>query len=144
MLKERYEGKTLVQHEYIGDESIRNINNKSISVVNNYMAVLGDSKYLIATYKHLLSVFNSKECILEYAIADGRMVEYLGTPFGLIKIKKLNSKYLTAVASFKYKNNNYEILFGYGVDDKKFLFSRHAKRWFDARTLRKIRRWFSN
>lgn len=137
--------KTLVKSDYIGDESLRNFGDDEISVIHNYMSVVGDGKYLVATYKYLLNVFDSEKCLIEYYIGeDNRMVKYLGTPFGIIKIKVLSSKYSTAVASFTYRNNHYEILFGYGVDERSFIFSKHAKRYFDAKTLKKVRKWFNN
>lgn len=139
--------KTLVKSEYIGDESVREFDDGEHSVIHNYMSVVGDKDYLVATYKYILSICDSKKCLVEdyfgvETVNEHKMVKYLKAPFGTIKIKRVGQN-ATAIASFTYKNDDYEILYGYGVDSEKFIFSKHAERWFNSKDLRKIRRWFT-
>lgn len=123
--------------------------NHSENVAHNYMAVVGDEDYLIATYKAGISVFNDERFICGHVIGVDddfdtgkyKLVKVLDAPFGKIKIRRLPPHLYVAIASFRYKDDNYEILFGSGVDNPKFLFSKHAKSYYDAKTLRRIRRW---
>ena len=141
--------KTLVKSEYIGDESVREFGDDERSVIHNYMSVVGDKDYLVATYKHILSVFDAERCILEYSIGEDeeysteryKKITYLDATFCDIKIKRVG-KCLTAIASFEYKDDNYEILFGYGVDEKDFIMSKYAERWFNYDDLKEIRKWY--
>lgn len=152
---------TLTVHEYVGDESVRtSFDGEKRSVIGNYMAVVGDEDYLIGTYKNGLVVFDNEKYIADYMIGQDdtwwdpkddmnpfyiqhrKIVKYLDTPFGTIKIKRLSPSEFVGVASFRYKDDNYEILFGYGVDCKEFIFSKGAENYFKAKTLRKVRRWF--
>lgn len=143
---------TLVSREYPEDESVRDFYGQKHSVIGNYMSVVGDKDFLVATYKYRLIVCDSEKCLVDYIIGDNDYEKgdwqikrpiHLETPFGTITIRRIN-KCTTAVASFWYKDNYYEILFGYGVDDKKFIMSNYAKRWFYYKDLRKIRRWYNS
>lgn len=152
--------KVCTKHEYIGDESVREFVNTCMpydlkstnSVIHNYMCVIGDKDYLVATYKIGLVVFDNTKYLCDYVIGqeddyDGyhvkhKLVKELETPFGTIKIRRLYPQQC-AIASFWYKEDYYEILFGYGVDRKEFIFSKGAKSYFDNKVLRKVRKWFN-
>lgn len=156
--EEEYNGEkypVCLVHEYIGDESERlekdgdEVSKKS--VIHNYMAVVGDKEFLIATYKSFIAIYDHEKLIMHYWLGEDdvvgwhinyKLAKILKTPFGDIKIKRFHPGTDRAIASFWYKDDYYEILFGYGIDRKEFIFSKHAKRYFDIKNLRKIRRWF--
>lgn len=147
---------SLVKIETIGDESARIgalDENEKRSVIHNFMAVVGDKDFLVATYKEYLAVFDSEKRIAEatarkYDVIDfyrvkTYMVQHLDTPFGPIKIKTLDPE-ACAIASFWYKEDYYEILFGYGIDKPSFMFSKDAKRYINnKKVLGKIQRWIN-
>ena len=110
------------------------------SVVNNYMAVVGDDKFLVATYKTGVMIFDAKQDLGGYSLENCKFAYTLKNDYANIKIKKIGNDFV-GIASFRYNNDNYEILFGYGVDSSHFLFSKHACDYMSAKTLRKVRRW---
>ena len=129
------------------DESIREFtfNDKNSpyrfrSVINNYMAVVGDDKFLVATYKTGVMIFDAKQDLGGYSLEECKFAHTLKNDYADIKIKKLDTDFV-GTASFRYNNDNYEILFGYGVDHPNFLFSKKAVVYMSAKTLRKVRRW---
>ena len=127
------------------DESIRKLicedgSEHNMSVINNYMAVVGDDKFLVGTYKTGLITFDSKKNLDDYCLEDCKFAHTVKTDYADIKIKKLGTDFV-GIASFRYNNDNYEILFGYGVDHPNFLFSKKALGYMSAKTLRKVRRW---
>lgn len=137
----------LEKSEYVGDESIREFtfNDKNSpyrfrSVINNYMAVVGDDKFLVAAYKTGVMIFDAKQDLGGYSLEDCKFAYILKNDYANIKIKKIGNDFV-GIASFRYNNDNYEILFGYGVDNSKFLFSKRACDYMSAKTLRKVRRW---
>ena len=127
------------------DESIRKLiyidgSEHNLSVINNYMAVVGDDKFLVGTYKTGLATFDSKKYLDGYCLEDCKFAHFMKTDYADIKIKKLGTNFV-GIASFRYNNDNYEILFGYGVDNPNFLLSKKAISYFSSKTLRKVRRW---
>lgn len=138
----------VVGGEYIEseDESIREFTfneegpYRHRSVINNYMAVVGDNKFLVATYKTGLTLFDSEKYLFDYCLEDCKFAKVIKNDYADIKIKKLGNDFV-GIASFRYNNDNYEILFGYGVDNPKFLMSKKAVGYMSAKTLRKVRRW---
>ena len=141
----------LEKSEYVGDESVREFPkspydydyNSKRSVIHNYMAVVGDVKFLVATYKTGLCVFDSEKYLDDYCLEDCKFAYTVKTDYADIKIKKLGTDFV-GIASFRYNNDNYEILFGYGVDNPNFLLSKKAVGYMSAKTLRKVRRWVKN
>lgn len=138
----------LEKSEYVGDESVREFPkspydydyNSKRSVIHNYMAVVGDNKFLVATYKTGLATFDSEKYLFDYCLEDCKFAKVLKNDFADIKIKKLGNDFV-GIASFRYNGDNYEILFGCGVDSPKFLMSKKAVGYMSAKTLRKVRRW---
>ena len=134
--------------EYAEDESIREFPkspydydyNSKCSVINNYLAVVGDNKFLVATYKTGLSLFDSEKYLSGYCLEDCKFAKVIKNDYADIKIKKLGNDFV-GIASFRYNDDNYEILFGYGVDNPNFLMSNKAVGYMSAKTLRRVRRW---
>ena len=75
-----------------------------------------------------------------YCLEDCKFAKVIKNDYADIKIKKLGNDFV-GIASFRYNNDNYEILFGYGVDNPNFLMSNKAVGYMSAKTLRKVRRW---
>ena len=146
---------TLIKHEYVGDESVREYGDgDKISVIHNYMAVVGDGNYLIATYKYFITIFDNKEAIASWYFGQDdqyyenmwhtkrKIVKYIETPFGSVKVKEW-SKRDCGTAVFNYKGDRYEILFGYGIDPSpRYIFSKGIYKYLGKKLGNKVRQWY--
>ena len=134
-----------------GDESLRknlvwHSPEQLVSVIGNYMAVVGDSDYLVATYKATLIVCDKEQCLdYWYLDKDNSVVKRLVTPFGTIKIKSWTpGAGSVGVATFNYKGDFYEILFGYGIDPSpKYTYSKRIEKYLGKKLANKVRRWLA-
>lgn len=145
----------------------------STSMAGNYFATIGDKKFLIGFYKMFFIVaINGKQetdvshCFCEHTQKHVKPFYYTFNNGVKIVIRTLsiNRKdngnpydyswdWSICLAKFSYKNNNYEVLFGYGVDynplycyGKKCCLNQTIKYWLssDYKCIRKRSKYYIN
>ena len=104
------------------------------SVIGNYMAVIGDEEYLFAFYKDCWGFFDSQKRVSVGWMGHREHVVYkVKLPCTTVVIKCLDSTYFRqriGTAHFIYKNDIYDVLFGYGIDPRpKFLFGKGLEKY---------------
>ena len=106
-----------------------------IDINDNYFSYIGDREFLVCIYKGRLDIFsNNKYIDTINDIPYGKFRNDVRINGVTLHIKRLfnNNRYKL---HFEYKNNIYDVLYGYGVDVNKNL-------WYDVTP--KIKRFVNN
>lgn len=119
----------------------------------NFFAYAGDEDLTVAVYKHwavITDKMNSFRFDLWALRMDGefseynlkKIVRYLTVNNVNIKIRRIGGRqfYMT----FRYKENFYEILYGYGIDSNKKCWDTIKHRYCDRKTIKFVDKFWRN
>lgn len=113
-----------------------------------YYSYAGDEHFMVCTYKHNIAVVVDKEKVFEISPCYGHWWSY-----GKVVDECHKSKYYTvgevtirlrevvdcvSLASFKYKGDFYNIVFGYGIDPTKKVWDAIKVQYLGKKRARKV------
>ncbi len=108
-----------------------------------YLLYVGDKDFFVGFYKNIICYGTNGKILGAYHIflySDRKKVEYYN--FLNVKIKIKNIEGLRYLCTFRYKNKNYKIYFGYGVDNNimEWCF-KHGWYGITKREIGMLKRW---
>ena len=108
----------------------------------NYFAYVGDEDLTVAVYKTFAVITNKTksfcfrlwELVMNDEAVTNKIVRYLTVNDVCIKIRRIGERQL--YMTFRYKENYYEILYGYGIDSSKKCWDIIKHRYCDRKTIK--------